>query len=92
MGQKVLSRDCAGIYFRSQSTILRSEEIEAVREDKAAKILRGPVKQRFHRFIKWQSMNTHLKLFGGHVLIITGYVLKPSIISLKAHGIGLKRK
>lgn len=41
LGQKVLSRDCAGIYFRSQSTILRSEEIEAVRGDKAAKILRG---------------------------------------------------
>lgn len=92
LGQKVLSRDCAEIYFRSQSTILRSEEMEAERGDKAAKILWGPVTQRYHQFIKWQGMNEHLKLFGGHVLMITGYVLKPSIISLKAQGIDLKRK
>lgn len=92
LGQKVLSRDCAEICFRSQSTILRSEEIEAVRGDNGAKKLGGPVTQRYHRFIKWQGVNEYLKLFGGHVLIIKGYALKPSIISLKAQGIDLKRK
>lgn len=92
LGQKVLSRDCAEIYFRSQSAILRSEEMETVKGDKMTKILRRPVTQRYHRFIKWQGMNEHLKLFGGHVLMIKGYVLKPSIISLKAQGIDLKRK
>ena len=66
--------------------------MEAVRGDKAAKILWGPVKERYHRFVKWQVMNEHLKLFRGHVLMITGYVLKPGIISLKAQGIDLKRK
>lgn len=48
MGQNVLSRDCAKIYFRSQSTILRTEEMEAVRGDKAAKILQRPEKERYY--------------------------------------------
>lgn len=92
LGQNILSRDCAKIYFRSQSTILRTEEMEAVRGDKAVKIQQRPEKERYYWSVKWQGMNDHLKLFGGHVLMITGYVLKPSIISLKAQGIDLKRK